>query len=113
MQALQSVGPFVVVTHYSPYRILAHSPGEDTIMGCSVDLLRGRSFQIFQGPNSDWFQLGAAIKDAEPNCPLSIEMDLYDIHGTCERKRIVCTPVCDGGGKAVASRICISPIAQL
>ncbi len=105
-----SADPYVVVTFYSPHRISAHSQGEETILGCSVDLLRGRSIQIFQGPKSDWLQLSAAIKNAELKTPVTIEMDLYDIHGKCERKLVGCTPVCNAGGKPLGCRVSISSI---
>ncbi len=93
---------------YPPHNISAYGleGSTEALLGYSVELLRGRSIKIFTGPKTDMAKLIAAIKTTALNTPITADMDLYDISGTCQRVTLTFAP-CIVEANPVACKICI------
>lgn len=91
-----------------PHRISAYKSvgSSQTLLGFSVELLRGRSIKVFAGPKTDTRKLSSAIKMTALNTPVTAELDLYNNDGACQRVTLTFTP-CVIGAEPIACKICI------
>ena len=95
----------VVVSFTAPHRISTYYSDQDSVLGYSRDLLRGRTIKLFFGPKTDETRILAAIKKcAELNTTIA-NTAVYDIYGECIKSSLTFSPFCGSGGMPVACRV--------
>jgi hypothetical protein len=92
----------------APHRISTYRYNKEILGYSCLELLRGRSIKIFNGPNTDTIELTRAIKSSALNTPVTVELDLYHRGRICRHVTVACAPFCSGLGEwATACRISI------
>ena len=97
---------FFVVAFNAPHRILIHRCGCNGVLGHEPDMLRDRSFQIFQGPESSSKSISLNIKNASFSVTTTEKFTLYDAKGQKEIILVTFSPFTVSSGNAIGCKIC-------